>query len=238
MSMDETGDEQPKLRMEVSYSDASLKKRRRPRLSKHVRLAFVLSLGVVGVIASEGIFGRQAQALAITLSTLGTVLTAALGMLMDSSKQRRKAGRRIVGLYARGLTELAAALAGRQRSVLRDEWLAHLAGDNGHETATWRTVEDAFGFLESAVRFRGSDMADLAWMPVNAVLRSRTMSNLFVFIPTTAAAYMVLWHDGAPGVVTSAEGIVAIGGALYGLIRIGRWYRKVKPPDPKAQRAK
>jgi hypothetical protein len=31
---------------------------------------------------------------------------------------------------------------------------------------------------------------------------------------------------------------LAIGGGLYGLIRVGRWWRDVKPPQPKARRAR
>jgi hypothetical protein len=49
---------------------------------------------------------------------------------------------------------------------------------------------------------------------------------------------LVLHHEGTLGMVTSAESIVAIGGTLYGLIRVGRWYRYVKLPDPKAKRAR
>jgi hypothetical protein len=43
---------------------------------------------------------------------------------------------------------------------------------------------------------------------------------------------------GTIGVITSAESVLAIGGGLYGLIRIGRWWRDVKPPEPKARRAR
>jgi hypothetical protein len=52
--------------------------------------------------------------------------------------------------------------------------------------------------------------------------------------PTRVAVYVVLDHEGTLGVVKAAEGITA----LYGLIRLGRWWRDVKPPEPKARRAK
>jgi hypothetical protein len=52
------------------------------------------------------------------------------------------------------------------------------------------------------------------------------------------AALFILRHLGTLGVLTSAESIAAIGGALCGLIRIGRWWRDVKPPDPKPRDAK
>jgi hypothetical protein len=59
-----------------------------------------------------------------------------------------------------------------------------------------------------------------------------------VLVPTWAAAYLVLRHEGTLGVVKAAESIGMIGGALYGLIRVGCWWRDVKPSEPKARRAK
>jgi hypothetical protein len=53
----------------------------------------------------------------------------------------------------------------------------------------------------------------------------------------TAAVY-ILRHLGTLGVLTSAERISAIGFGLYGLVRGGRWWRDVKPPEPMARRAK
>jgi hypothetical protein len=85
---------------------------------------------------------------------------------------------------------------------------------------------------------RGPDVADVVWTPVDTILKSRTLSNVFVLIPTTAAGYLVLRHEGTLGVVTSAESIAAIAAAPYGLIRTGRWWRNVKPPEPKARRTK
>ena len=70
------------------------------------------------------------------------------------------------------------------------------------------------------------------------MLRSRTLSNLFVPIPTAEATLYILRHLGTLGVLTSAESVSAVGGCLYGLVRIGRWWRDVKPPEPKARRAK
>lgn len=137
-----------------------------------------------------------------------------------------------------GLTGIAVFLAGRKRTALRDEWRAHLAGESGHDTADWRKAREALGFVASAIRCRCSDAAQAAWTPADAVLKSRTRSNLFVLAPTWAAAYLVLRHEGTLGVVKAAESISAIGGALYGLVRVGRWWRDVKPPEPKAQRAK
>jgi hypothetical protein len=143
------------------------------------------------------------------------------------------------GLSVRSLTSLAAFLAGRKDGpVLRDEWSAHLAGESGYDPVTWAKVWVAIGFVIAALRDRGQDWADAAWRQADAVLRSRTRSNLFVLIPTSAAAYMILRHDGTIGLLTAFESIGTIGGLLYSAIRVGRWWRDVKPPEPKARRAK
>src|ERR1700733_5846712 len=139
---------------------------------------------------------------------------------------------RIRGGAVSGLTSIAVLLAGPKREALRDEWRAHLAGESGHDPADRRKIGEALGFIASAIQCRCADAADAAWTPVDAVLKSRTRSNLFVLVPTWAAAYLVLRHEGVLGVVKAAEGISAIGGTLYALVRAGRWYRKVKPPEP------
>jgi hypothetical protein len=145
---------------------------------------------------------------------------------------------RLSGSTASGLTELAVFLAGRKRLALRDEWRAHLAGGNGQELPTRRNVRIAFGFVASAIQCRLADAAEAAWTPVDAILKSRKLSNLLVFGPTTMAAVFILRHAGTLGVVTSAGNISAIGVTLYGLVRVGRWWRNVKPPAPKARSVK
>jgi hypothetical protein len=108
--------------------------------------------------------------------------------------------------------------------------------ESGHDPADWQKAAEAFGFIVTAVKLRSSDAANAAWVPIEAILRSRTLSNLFVFLPTGAAAYLVLRHEGTLGLVKAAESIFAIGVVLYGLIHTGRWWRNVKPPQPKARR--
>ena len=139
---------------------------------------------------------------------------------------------------ARRLTGVAGLLAGRKRPRCRAEWHAHLAGESGHDPITWRKVREALGFVASALKYRLADTADAAWTPVDAILKSRMLSNLLVFGPTITAALFILHQAGKTGVVTSAGGILAVGGALYTLVRTGRWWRNVKPPEPKARRVK
>ncbi len=137
-----------------------------------------------------------------------------------------------------GLTDLAVLLAGRKRPALLAEWRAHLAGESGHDPITWQKVREAVGFVASAIRCRRSDAADTAWTPVEAVLKSRTLSNLFALMPTALAALILFRHGGTVGLLGSAESISAIYLTLYALVLAGRKYRDVKPPEPKARRAK
>ena len=70
------------------------------------------------------------------------------------------------------------------------------------------------------------------------VLRSRTLSNVFVLVPTGADAYVVLRHEATISVLTTFESIFVCGVMLYGVIKVGRWYRDVEPPEPKARQAR
>jgi hypothetical protein len=146
--------------------------------------------------------------------------------------ERRKQGQRLAGVSAWRIANLAAVLAGRKRPDARDEWREHLTG-----LPAWRKVGAALGFMVAAIRYRLQDAADLAWIPVDAVLKSRPLSNLVVGVPTVTAAVILFRHDGIDGVIASWESIAAISGSLYALIHIGRWWRDLKPPAPKVRRA-
>jgi hypothetical protein len=143
----------------------------------------------------------------------------------------------VTGFSVRGLTGLAAFLAGREGLALLDESDGHLAGESGHDPLSWSKVKEAAGFIVAGVRYRCSDWADAGWRPADAVLRSRVLSNLFITIPTVADAVEVLRHEGTLGVLTSFGSIFTVGVMLYGLVKLGRWWRNVELPEPKARRA-
>jgi len=150
-----------------------------------------------------------------------------------------RSGPRFAALCACSLTGLAAILAGRNRRPgLLEEWLAHLVGHVGQEIPAWRKLIAALGFLIAAVHYRIQDATDLAWIPAEATLKSRALSNIFFISPTATAAVVIFHHDGIPGVINNAEGLTAVGATFYGLVRVGRWWRGVKPPDPKPRRSK
>jgi hypothetical protein len=188
---------------------------------------FVLS--IPALVLSRGNLG---------LGVLFYGLFLAIFYLVARSADQPAADQPLARLSARGLTNLAVRLAGRRGPVLRDEWSAHLAGESGHDPVTWPKVRQALGFPASAVRFRLADAAALAWRPADAVLASRTLSNLFVWGPVTVMLVAIVHHDGRFGLVADIQDPAALCAFLYAVIRTGRWWRGVKPPEPKARRAR
>jgi hypothetical protein len=156
-----------------------------------------------------------------------------LPFLLDTFRTRS-----VLQISVQSLVDLAALLAGNRRPALRDEWRAHLAGESGHAPVTWRKIRQALGFVASGIRFRFADAADLAWRPADAVLRSRTLSNLFVGGPVIVVLATIVRHDGRFGLVADIQDPGELGVILYAVIRTGRWWRGVKPPEPKARRTK
>jgi hypothetical protein len=157
-------------------------------------------------------------------------------MIRDTSSKPRR--RRRVRLSPRSLTGMAVFLAGRKHSAVGEEWRCHLLGATGCGLTQRDQVCAALGFLWSAVRYRLRDAADLAWRPADAVLRSRTLSNLVVGIPVLAAVLAVLRHEGQYGLITNDQNIIGLGCGIYGTIRAGRWWRRVKPPKRKPGQVK
>jgi hypothetical protein len=136
------------------------------------------------------------------------------------------------------LTGMAVLLAGRKRSAVRDEWRSHLAGWRGHGLSRREQVRAARGFMWAALRYRLEDVTDLAWRPIDAVLGSRTLSNLFIWGPVIAVLVAIVRHDGRFGIVADDQDPVALGAFLYVVIKTGRWWRQIKLPEPKPRRVK
>ena len=134
------------------------------------------------------------------------------------------------------LTEAAVFLAGRKRGEVRGEWRSHLAGWPGGELRRREQVCAACGFVWAAIRYRFEDAIDLAWRPVDAVLGSRTLSNLFVWGPVIVTLVAIVRHDGRFGLVADDQDPVALGAFLYVAVKTGRWWRQIKLPDPKPRR--
>ena len=71
-----------------------------------------------------------------------------------------------------------------------------MAGESGHDPASWGKVKDALGFVTSAIRLRLADTTDAAWIAADAILMSRKLSNVVVFGPTAIASLVILRHEG------------------------------------------
>jgi hypothetical protein len=175
--------------------------------------------------------------------TVQATESAAVQMAEDEAVQtreharRRRLVRRTV-LSPRSLTSVAVVLAGQKRSMVGEEWRGHLLGEQASGLTQREQTRAARGFVLAAVRYRVQDAAALAWRPADAVLGSRTLSNLFVWGPVTVVLMVIVRHDGRFGLVADIQDPAALGAFLYGVIRTGRWWRGVKPPEPKARRAR
>jgi hypothetical protein len=69
------------------------------------------------------------------------------------------------------------------------------------------------------------DVTDLAWLPVDAALRSRTLSRLFVWIPLPATVLAVVCDFGLHGLLTNAQNLITLWIFSYVVIRLGKWWR-------------
>jgi hypothetical protein len=86
-------------------------------------------------------------------------------------------------------------------------------------------------------RFRYT--AELAWSPVDTVLAARDLSNLAVVAATLIVAIWCACDGGLAAVIMNLPALAVVWGATYGLIRLGRWWRGVRPPEhepPRRQR--
>jgi hypothetical protein len=158
-------------------------------------------------------------------------------MIKDDQPLGRLVLTRITEAAVCGLAALTGLLAGREGPALRQDLKAHLAGESGHDPLTWAKAKEAAGFVIAAARYRGQEWADAAWKPVDAVLRSRFLSGLFVTVPTVVDALEVMTHKGTTTVLTSFSSIFGLGAALAGAVAYGRKRRGVKPPPPKPRPA-
>lgn len=187
-------------------------------------------MGSVGGLAVAGM-GATSSAVVSALTTLVTSAKTRRGL---HRRPKSPLVRRLTRSSSEGLTNLAAAIAGCRRSpALRVEWASHLAGESGRELYSWQNPRVAFGFVLGALKMRMRDVADLAWVPADHVLGSRMLSNLVVLASAMTVALIIFFRAGFVGVAGGMASVVATGTALHLLIMAGRWYRDVKPPDPR-----
>lgn len=152
---------------------------------------------------------------------------------------RRSQGRKDRGpcrTLARKLTSLAVSIAGRKRTVMDGEWRAHLSGETGNGLPGCRQVREAAGFLLAAVRYRLRDIAALAWRLTDAVLASRGASSFVVLAAALSVAALFIWHGGLYELAGKLGNVAVVWAAACGLIRVGRQWRDVEPPERRLRR--
>jgi hypothetical protein len=70
------------------------------------------------------------------------------------------------------------------------------------------------------------------------VLGLRTLSNLSAGGPVVVMIFAIVRHDGRFGLVADIQDASELSAILYLVIRPGRWWRGVKPPEPEAMRTR
>jgi hypothetical protein len=67
------------------------------------------------------------------------------------------------------------------------------------------------------------------WSSADAILASRTTCALIVVTATSGAAAVCVTEGGLGGFITNLPALAVVWGAVYGLIRLGRGWRGVRP---------
>jgi hypothetical protein len=73
--------------------------------------------------------------------------------------------------------------------------------------------------------------ANAAWALAETVLASRRLSNSIVVAATLIVAALCLRH-GVDGLIANVPTLAVIWSAIYGLVRLGRNWRGVRPTPP------
>ena len=151
--------------------------------------------------------------------------------------QGQKRSMRHLPRVSQRLMGLAVLIAGEGRSLsLRVEWRGHLLGETGQGFDRRKQVRTAMGFVLAAISYRSQDAADLAYRPVDAMLSSRELSNLAVLLATLSISVLFLCEGGIYGLASNLGSAAVVWGAAYGLVRVGRLWRGVQPPEHKPRR--
>jgi hypothetical protein len=196
--------------------------------------ALVLMVFVVTLIGWQ-----PSGIIAASLGAGTSVLSALLVNLIDRKGSGARIRASLSRLSVRSLTSLAVLLAGRDGPALLEESNGHLAGWDGHdELRGWAKLKQAAAFVKAGAEYRYLNITEAAWKPVDAALRSRFWTGLFVAGPTIVDTFEVLTHKGAMTVLTSWGSIFCVGAGLAGAVKGLRKYRDVHPPEPKARRTR
>jgi hypothetical protein len=77
--------------------------------------------------------------------------------------------------------------------------------------------------------------AAVAWLPVEVVLASRKLSSLIVAAVTLGVAAVCVRDGGPDKLIVNVPALAVIWSAAYGLIRLGRGWRGVRPSSQESR---
>jgi hypothetical protein len=123
---------------------------------------------------------------------------------------------------ARGLSDIAVAVAGRIAPRSRAEWMAEQVSAERLLPAAARLRFDC-GLVKAAVIMRLSRVFAPLLARMDAVACSETRTRKAASLSVGASAVYVFFHAGLASVISDAESLAAIGAGIYGL---ARWRRE------------
>jgi hypothetical protein len=229
-------DERSTMRLQMELLRVVVTQRGAMRRLLMLLVAITICLEIPATLIIFGqLAGLLPKNMSLTVSAIGLGFPAApvfwVSLLAKSGWRDRRQSLVVSG--AQWLAHLAAFVAGSKRASVAAEWRAHLSGESGSGLSASGQSQAAAGFVLAALRYRLQDVADFAWRPIDAVLASRGLSNLVATVAALGVAVISIHSAGLYGLVGNLANVAIAWGAAYGLIRLGRWWRGVKPPEHK-----
>lgn len=142
--------------------------------------------------------------------------------------------------FVRGLTVLAAFLAGPRQAGGYDEWRAHLAGtpEEGRALSLAEQRRHAAGFLWAAIQWRTSDVARWAARPLDWVLSTDSRVCAAVVVVVTVAAIHLAVDNGLIEIWHNGQNLFAVGAGTWSGLMLLRRARGITPVPRQAVRGR
>lgn len=160
---------------------------------------------------------------------------AVLSTTLRLWRERRSAMRRESGL-TRQMIGMALLIAGPRREYLRDAWRADLYADDGRRLSVWRQLRHITGYLIAAINYRFiNDLGGALSRLLDKILMSRAWTRVVVACLYAVPVVMILFNQGAYGLVENAGTLAVVAGGLAAGLRWLRRRRGVEPPKRDSQ---
>lgn len=157
-------------------------------------------------------------------------------ILLTAQENSRFAEPNRESVVARRMTKAAAWLAGRRRAHILDAWRSDLFAPDGSFIPFRQQLRHASGYWIAVVQFRlVNDIG--AWLGglLNRVLASNGLTRSALAAVFAIPVAMIIGREGFYGLITNAEQLGVIAGALGAGTHWLRKWRGVKPPKKKVE---